>query len=106
VLLPKTYSEKALLAVAQASSLWGNRASYPVSKMLSTGKMPVGPTAKDGCATSELLFAVEVIERTGSKDRALRAANEPFLTIGEITRFAEGIVSYYVHYQVLIPLVN
>ena len=62
--------------------------------------------SQDACATSGLLFAVKVIERTGSKDGALRAANDPFLTIGVITRLAHGIIGYYVHYQILISAIN
>jgi hypothetical protein len=34
------------LVVAQASSLWGDRASCPVITIKTTGKMPVGPTAR------------------------------------------------------------
>ena len=52
--------------------------------------------AKMRCATSELLLANVVIERIGAKDSALRAANDPFLTIGVITRLAHGIIGYYV----------
>ena len=62
--------------------------------------------SQDACATSGLLFAVKVIERTGAKDSALRAANDPFLTIGVITRLAHGIIGYYVHYQILISVIN
>jgi hypothetical protein len=62
--------------------------------------------SQDDCATSELLFADVVIERIGAKDSALRAANDPFLTIGVITRLAHGIIGYYVHYQILISVIN
>jgi hypothetical protein len=57
-------------------------------------------------SAAKLFFPFKVLERIGAKDRALRAANEPFLTIGVITRLADGIIGYYVHYQVLIPVIN
>ena len=83
---------------------WTHRSASLRTSWLATASPSGG--SQDGCATSELLLADVVIERIGLKDSALRAANEPFLTIGVITRFTDGIVGYHVHYQVLITLVN
>ena len=91
--------------MAQASSLGGIRHLARLIKCYQRADAR-WPHSHDGCATSKLFLADVVIERIGAKDSALRAANDPFLTIGVITRLADGIIGYYVHYQVLISLIN
>src|SRR5205823_2661079 len=46
-----THCGRGVTTVAQASCLWGNRASRLVDTFSPSGKMPAAPTIEDGCAT-------------------------------------------------------
>ena len=82
------------------------KTAYVPSRRRITGlKAGVNKSAAER-GIAPLLLADVVIERIGAKDSALRAANDPFLTIGVITRLADGIIGYYVHYQILISVIN
>src|SRR5690349_24450438 len=50
---------------------------------------------------SESLFAVVILERIGANKSAFRGMDKPFLAIGEIGGFADGIVGNNVQNEVL-----